>query len=308
MYATFEQHLLYNLLTCDDNCWDETLEIVALVHSKAELVASLNTLQQKSKHNVSVESLDLSDSLKVEAWFSLKPPFDACVHTAAWSSPKQCQDNPEQAYRINNPTTFFASLCPCAKLICISTDQAYLGDNAAAPYAETDIAQPVNVYGATKVAMETSALSCTATAVVLLRCSLILGPPAPLLEAHTTFLQFCASRQATAFYTNERRSAVFVNDVVACVVWFLTNTFTSDVYNLGGPASVSRHDMARAVYEYLQYDVNSLIAVEKAVAPDDVLPSPLDISMDIQKIQQTTGLKFSDLPAMLEATFPPTVP
>jgi dTDP-4-dehydrorhamnose reductase len=169
--------------------------------------------------------------------------------------------------------------------------------------------------------------------VVILRSSIILGRKAPILpeHAHDTFLHFCASRRGmtTDFYTNERRSVVSVDDVIASIQWFvcdyccsssstkndngtITKT-TTGIFNLGGPASVSRFDMARAVFEHLGYDPVHLVAKEKqqssttTYSPQEhekhIVPSPLDISMDSTRIESVTGRTFEPLSSIVQKTF-----
>jgi dTDP-4-dehydrorhamnose reductase len=149
------------------------------------------------------------------------------------------------------------------KIIALSTDQVYDGTHP--PYRETDSAGPCNVYGQSKLEMEDYMLSINngddddddddsghppRSDVIVLRSSIMLGSKAPILPsiAHGTFLHFCHSREGveTEFYTDERRSVVAVADVVAVIQWLVANdnVAAAGTFNLGGPQSVSRLEMA----------------------------------------------------------------
>jgi dTDP-4-dehydrorhamnose reductase len=345
---------------------------------------------KKSPKNVlvQVEALDLTDANAVQAWMVAKEDESSflfnknpvvCIHTAALSNPRACQKDTARAHALNVPKAFLdACTSRGVAMICLSTDQVYAG--TCPPYIEDDTtttttttddddetrsqsrrrpnSSPVNVYGATKLAMEQFLLlqnyfnssSSISSKVIVLRSSIILGRKAPILpeHAHDTFLHFCASRKGmdTDFYTDERRSVVSVDDVIASIQWFVrdclhhqheqqvsppipttaasttssttdiirkTTTTTTNVmiFNMGGPTSVSRFDMAKAVFEHLGYDPVHLIAKEKRLEEEQpnneqVPPSPLDISMDSKKIETITGRTFESLSSMVQKTFSTT--
>jgi len=250
---------------------------------------------------------------------------------------------------------------PHMRVVALSTDQVYDGSvadqqqknhdndttNNAADlfhYTEESLAVPVNHYGRTKLAMEDFVLTAFPNTAILLRSSIILGPNAPFSKAHDTFLHFCASRKdtATTFYTDEMRSVIAVSDVVrilltccgccGCTTNTTTNNNTVDVpsvpvpagiYCMGGPAAVSRHDMAVATLSYLQMDATSIDAVaikatkksslsSQTQQPQNnnnntaVAISPLHIAMDSSKLYAAVGMKATQLQTLEEmvvATF-----
>ena len=199
-------------------------------------------------------------------------------------------------------------------VIALSTDHVYDGNNQANPYREdTDPAQPINTYGQTKLALEQLLLEQQLS--IILRSSIMVGPAAPLVSSsvHDTFLHFIARRDGTdtLFFTNEKRNAVFVQDVVASILWFVaahaddstttttTTNLLSGVYNLGGPVSYSRMAMAEAVFDHLDYQKQHLIPATKEASTN----SPLDLSMDSSRLQQLTGRSFAALPDVLQVMF-----
>ena len=270
-------------------------------------------------------SLNLTDSNAVDAWLEKDlghvDVVDVCIHLAAMSNPGKCQADPAMAFRTNVPKHFFTALLEnrkCSSIIALSTDHVYPGTNP--PYTDEDVPlDPINTYGRTKYDMERFLLSLSRDhdqkapcRVILLRSSIILGSKGPIAVDHSkaTFLHFVASRkdQETFFWTDEKRNVIWVNDVVAVIRWYVDNPGSSGgVYNMGGPQSVSRLDMAQAVFDYYGYDTTYLVAQEKghgqAQNPNQGAPSPLDLTMDSSRLEQATNMKFSPLKDIVKSTF-----
>jgi len=226
-------------------------------------------------------------------------------------------------------------------MIALSTDQVYPGTNA--PYKETDLEvtdqhdrkstnEPCNVYGKTKVEMEQRCRNSqnqnpenSQPIVVVLRSSILLGPKVPFVpeNTHSTFLHFCHSRLLperipTTYWTNERRSVIAVQNAIDVICYFIRqytmhedveSSLPHGVYNMGGLESVSRYDMALAVAkhtilrdEYRDID-KYVIGQEKDTIPSGSFPTPLDITMDMNKLLQlNTGIHFLSLSEMVTAS------
>jgi dTDP-4-dehydrorhamnose reductase len=321
------QHLLNAFLTdpqrmtlaADGTNSTSDYHIYALYRSAQGFPDAVKAIPCASNVAVTIECLDLTDSEQVSQWVERHSDLDVCIHAAAMSSPKLCQEQADVARACNVPTVFFDALRKhSVKSIALSTDQVY--DGTQPPYRETDSAGPCNFYGQSKLEMEEYLLSTNddnddsdnppRSDVTVLRSSIMLGSKAPILPsiAHGTFLHFCQSREGveTVFYTDERRSVVAVADVVAVIQWLIANgnAAAAGTFNLGGAQSVSRLEMAEAVFSYSGYDKRYLIAKEKASLKDPPqVPSPLDISMDNSKITELTQRNFQTLEEMVRATF-----
>jgi dTDP-4-dehydrorhamnose reductase len=313
------QHLLYDWIESHNHGHinHDKLKIIALYHKAdgfpqvvREHVQVAKKLQEgeskSSSLEVVVKSIDITDAAQVQ---ELKRSIEhedqdqprgatttVVVHTAALSSPKVCSEQPEKAEALNIPTHFFDSFQEYP-LIALSTDQVYDGKQSQL-YREDDADAicPVNVYGQTKLGMEHYLLrNHRHKSLVLLRSSIILGPPGPYgCGVHTTFFDFIATRQdtPTTFFTNEYRTVVslqFVTNVIRDIMQHIINNgqeqqqIIPKVYNLGGPNRVNRYDMAKAVFDYLGYRYDDTILIKAEQTSTSV---PLDISMDSTLLQQ----------------------
>lgn len=355
------QHLLRHLIDLGSSTLadggpttaQKSLLIYAIHHSKPELqeaVAAYMGQGRKSTNEdiscsvtVSVVGLDLTSREAIQQWVSTtfgaasdddddRPArgegrglpataVDCCIHTAAMSSPVQCDRNPDGARAINVPR-HLVELLPAQRWIVFSTDQVYDGDAPASVlYQETDnIVEPCkNVYGQTKLELERLFLhnddQLKGRSAIILRSSIMLGPKTPFVPSHDTFLDFIASRAGvddddettatpTTYYTNELRNVIAVQDVcrICAALMMMIQPITSSpgstgsddavvvtgIYNLGGPCPVSRYDMAVAVLEYLGRD-HCRLAVAATKSPSattgDSTSTPLNLSMDCSKLR-----------------------
>lgn len=304
------QHLLSSFLFSPSH-----FEIFVLFGGSSDKEEFMHAIQSiETPVTTHLQALDLSDAAAAKQWVEAQaPPLDLCLHLAALSSPRLCEEHPERAHATNNPTAFLEALAVArVPTVILSTDQVYDGTTEAL-YRETDATHPVNTYGQTKVALEHSLAEIfTKHSIphVSLRSSIILGPRAPLSEAHDTFLHFCEKRgreqQETTFYTDEIRNVVSVQNVVSVLLYFCRQGISPaacGVYNMGGKDQASRYDMAQAVCAHFGYKTDILIAAEKANLPPSGVASPLDISMDSTKLETLTGVQFKGLQDIVKDTF-----
>ena len=285
------QHVLASL---DDTDY----EIHAVYH---KMKAFAEAMKGKSVH---VNSLDLTNSDAIDSYFERYGPFDVCLHLAALSSPRICEQEQETARALNVPTHFLNKLVEQDCLIvATSTDQVY-GGTKGLPYTESDSSEPLNVYAQTKVQLE-EYLSGKKAA--LLRSSILLGPKTPFCgEAHDTFLHFCHSRQGqpTTYFTDEYRSVMAVGDVVKIMNYLILNPDAArGIYNMGGPHRISRYDMAQAVQQHFEFSEQDVMAARKVDQAPGAIVSPLDITMSSGKLQALVGFDFSSLADIVKTTF-----
>ena len=98
------------------------------------------------------DELDLTCSESIDAFFN-NQRFDAIINCAAYTAVDKAESEPELADQINHIAV--VQLAEIAKqqaipLIHISTDYVFNGQGLK-PYVETDVTDPQNVYGLTKL-------------------------------------------------------------------------------------------------------------------------------------------------------------
>jgi len=106
--------------------------------------------------------------------------FDVLINAAAFTNVDLCETQPDQAFRINaEAPRVLAEICgeKNAKLIHFSTDYVFDGEKRA-PYTEEDEANPISVYGESKLAGEKNVLA-TGDQHLVVRVSWVFGPDRP---------------------------------------------------------------------------------------------------------------------------------
>ena len=99
--------------------------------------------------------LDVTSPGQIEAFFNTNT-IDVCINAAAYTHVDKAEDEPEAAYLLNETAPrLLAEACKAhnVSLIHISTDYVFDGTKGA-PYTTADKPNPINVYGASKLAGE----------------------------------------------------------------------------------------------------------------------------------------------------------
>ncbi|MDP2638662.1 MAG: dTDP-4-dehydrorhamnose reductase [Candidatus Azambacteria bacterium] len=97
---------------------------------------------------------DVSDYKKVKEFVEIHKP-DIVINTVAYHKTEECELNPEKSFAVNAVGAFNAAKAAKeigAKIIFFSTD--YVFDGGKEYFTESDIPNPLNVYGASKLAGE----------------------------------------------------------------------------------------------------------------------------------------------------------
>jgi len=123
--------------------------------------------------------LDLSNLDKVREKLG-ETDFDVLINAAAFTNVDLCETQPDQAFRINAEAPRVLTEVSGeknAKLIHFSTDYVFDGEKRA-PYSEEDEANPISLYGESKLAGEKNVLAAQNRHLVV-RVSWVFGPDRP---------------------------------------------------------------------------------------------------------------------------------
>jgi len=195
---------------------------------------------------------------------------DAILHLGAVSSPVRCHQDRSQAMAINcccSLADAVKRVNPQCLFLFASTDMVFDGEHAPYPPChsskiQSNDAEPVNVYGESKLAFE-QYLASSLTHWYALRLSNMLGHPYVYRSAGEKFLQFLynalSSRTFLGLRADEKRSFVAADDVVTVMLKLLDSFFISvvcdeqagRVLNVGGPVGLSRLQVAEGLCDEL---------------------------------------------------------
>lgn len=269
-------------------------QLVEGLQREHEVVAGFRTRRPEHVRGKAVQ-FDLEEPQEIRQLLRDVGEVDAIVHCAAIARPKECEQDPEKARRINVPKPFVEALRETGKEAClfiqISTDQVYEGTGTM--YKETDEAKPINVYGKTKLEAE-EYLRANWPNHVILRSSMIYGKAIQGVGFFTDFVQealstYAPGGQPTDFFEDEYRCPIYAPDIarIICILLRMNKegTLQNRTFNMGGPQRLSRVDIACLIAEARGYSKEAIRCVRSA-SIDRGVRSPLDISMDISRLRE----------------------
>ena len=229
--------------------------------------------------------LDLTDRANVErTWQSIKP--NAVIHCAALSRTKDCEQDPEQARRINvEVTAHLAQLSQDIPFIFLSSGEVF--DGRTGWYGEMDEPNPINVYGQTKLEAEQAVLQNPRHTVV--RIVLTAG------TSETSDRSFVEDMSRTAkagrdltLYGDEFRCPLPAG-VIARVIWELVDCKQPGLYHLGGSDRLSRWEIGETLLPWCPEFKGHMM---KGSARNHVgSPRPADLSLRCDKIQSLLSFR-----------------
>ena len=224
--------------------------------------------------------LELTETSKVKARIhALKP--DLLIHCAALSRTKACEQNPDEARRINvEVTAHLAQLSQDIPFIFLSSGEVF--DGKTGWYGEEDEPNPINVYGQTKLEAEQAVLRNPRHTVV----RIVLTAGTSETGDRSFVEEMCRAAKAgkdVTLYADEFRCPLPAA-VIARTVWELVDRKQPGLYHLGGSERLSRWEIGETLLPWCPELKGHLI---KGSARNHVgSPRPADLSLRCDKIQR----------------------
>ena len=213
----------------------------------------------------------------------------AIIHTAAMPDLAQCSADPQLAWQVNVGGTenVAAAAQKCgAKMVFTSTDIVYSGREG--NYSETDAAQPSCYYGQTKLEAE-NVIASLCSNYCIARTALIYGKSLAGKKSFAELmLQKMAEGNPMSLFSDEYRSAVYLEDLCSALLKMAADDQTRGIYNIAGPQRISRYEFGLILADVFGLDKNCL----RPVKLDQKMFSyhrPQDCSMRISKAVQAFG-------------------
>ncbi|MFD0990547.1 dTDP-4-dehydrorhamnose reductase [Mariniflexile jejuense] len=142
---------------------------ILVTGANGQLGKTIEELYAKNKSNldftfVSKAELDITNNTELNLFFQVNQ-FDYCINSAAYTNVEQAEKTPEIAYKVNaEGVKNLAEVCKKTNtvLIHISTDYVFDGQKKE-PYTVTDLTNPINEYGKSKLLGEQHIQNCLET-------------------------------------------------------------------------------------------------------------------------------------------------
>ena len=214
-------------------------------------------------------SLDITDAVQVARVFARERP-EAVINCAAWTDVDACEGDPEKAMRING--TAVGTLAREAKnvgahLVQISTDYVFDGTKKG-PYVETDLPNPLSVYGKSKLLGEQLA----GHDGLVVRTAWVMGPDGNNMLK--TILRLLKEHEVLHFVDDQIGCPTFTDDLAIGILALIAKKETG-ISHLTNSGSVSWFQFAQEVSIATENDPNRVLPVStEQLEPSRPAPRP----------------------------------
>lgn len=212
------------------------------------------------------EKLDITDTEEVKRCLMLFQP-DAVIHGAAYTDVDGCERNPDMAFKVNAMGTWnLAALCGNIQttLVYVSTDFVFDGAKET-PYTEFDTPNPLNHYGASKLAGERY-VSQLCRKHFITRTAWLYGVHGPSFPAK--MLELAKTRPELKVVEDQIGSPTHTRDLAEVIVSLLPSSLYG-TYHVTNSGSCSWYEFAKTTLE-----MSGVSNVEIKPIPASAWPSP----------------------------------
>jgi len=269
-----------------------------VIGSEGQLGTALrNTAERKGLHNcifLSKADLDITNNAKVEEYFKNNIFKDAVIiNCAAYTDVEKAESEPEKAFQVNSlGVKNLAEFCRKSgiKLIHVSTDFVFNGLKSGL-YNESDMPDPVSVYGKSKAEGEKAVLENPENCIII-RTSWLYS------TTHNTFLNKIIERSKAGtplkVVEDEIGSPTYTIDLAEALIQICRKVseienFKTAVYHYCNTGSVSRYEYAKKIIEFSKAAAEVIPVLSKDLNMKAKRPS--NSSLGNSKIKKDFGLK-----------------
>lgn len=261
-------------------------------------------LQQQNLPHIALDhlALDIADNEATQNIITYHKP-SIVINAAAFTAVDRAENEQEKAYAVNYEGA--ANLAStCAKLniplIHLSTDYIFNGEKNSA-YIETDMADPLNIYGLSKWRGE-EAIRQRLDQHIILRVSWVFG-----INGHNfvkTMLKLLQERDEIRVVADQKGCPTYASDIAKNIIEIIKNNIITDdspikftdwgTYHYCSMPATSWYEFAETIYQeakellLIKPDTNIIPIASKDYAI--VAKRPLNSVLSCQKIFNTFGI------------------
>ena len=230
--------------------------------------------------------LDLeSDTSTAQLIRDISP--DLVIHTAGITDVEKCETNEKLAWKVNRDyagRVAEATNARNVKLIHISTD--HLFDGSAPFMNEDDMPNPLNIYGASKLAAERAVIEENPNALVL-RVNFFGWGPSYRRSFSDWIITSLSRTKKITLYNNVIFSPLYVTEIIDAAHKLLASG-SAGVYNLASSDAISKYDFGIKLADQFNLDKN--LIRREAYNKSKGIVRPLDMSLDNRKLVHQCGI------------------
>ena len=251
---------------------------------------------------LSREDLPIHQFELVRKYFNtLKPAY--CINCAAYTAVDKAEIEKDLAFLINGESVgVLAAICKehNTKFIHISTDYVFDGE-AAYPYTESSLTDPINVYGASKLEGEGQAMQVNPDSIIIRTSWLYSSLGKNFVK---TMMKLMSEKDKIKVVNDQLGSPTNAADLAEIIFNIIglchlqIYDWTPGIYNFSNEGIISWYDFAKAIKEF----TSSPCDVKPISTKEYPTPAkrPAYSGLDKTKIQKTFGIKLKGWEASLK--------
>ena len=195
------------------------------------------------------QELDICDLNQVKMFFKSNPKIDYCINCAACTAVDKAETDADKTFEINatGPKNL-AIVCHQfdVVLIQISTDFVFDGEKKE-PYVETDVANPISVYGASKLKGEVEIKNIFKNYFVIRTSWLYCEHGNNFMK---TMLRLAETRDEISVVSDQIGTPTYAGDLAAVILKIVSSKNTNfGLYHYSNDGVASWYDFAKAIFE-----------------------------------------------------------
>ena len=227
--------------------------------------------------------LDVTDAAAVRARLARERP-EVVINAAAYTAVDRAETEADAAFAVNaTGARAIAQACADAevRLLHVSTDHVFDG-RSARPYREDDPADPLGVYGASKLAGEAAV---RAAGGVVVRTSWLFGAGGTGFVA--SIARAAIEQEVVRVVADQHGCPTFADDFAGALLALAAHRRLDPIYHYAGQPPTTRHGFAIAIVDTLRARRQIRCERVEAVATADVpraAPRPAHAVLDTTRI------------------------
>jgi len=269
--------------------------IVAVLGANGQLGSDLVRLAREFRNietlSLTRKDLDVCELASIPEVLSGKR-FDVLVNCTSYHKTDEVEERATEAFRINaHAVRVMAKACKArgARFVQLSTDYVFDGESTH-PYAETDAASPVNVYGASKLLGEKFALREHPDGTLIARVASLFGVAGSSGKGGNfveTILRKGKETGTLQVVNDITMSPTCTSDAAKAILQLLEKEATPGIYHVVNSGFATWYDLARQIIE--ESGIPAKVVPLKSVEYPTSATRPKYTVLDNQKTVATAG-------------------
>ena len=238
------------------------------------------------------QELDICDLNQIESFFKSNQKIDYCINCAAYTAVDKAESDVEKAFEINatGPKNL-AQVCSefDTILIQVSTDFVFDGEKTE-PYVETDVANPISVYGASKLQGEVEIKKIFKKHFIIRTSWLYSEHGNNFMK---TMLRLAETRDEISVVSDQIGTPTYAGDLAEVILKIVRSKNTNfGLYHYSNDGVASWYDFAEAIFKASNTEIR-LNAIKTEAYPTPA-KRPVYSVMDKTKIKSVLKMKTLD--------------